>query len=205
MSRHYAEGVFRINLETGKVNKSFEDKASAVKLPKELEGVVSRQYCTSRQYSIEMDFSTSPLVVGDTVSALSVEKQGDGKQKMSLKRWDRKTCQPLQTVEMLSGKDLWSMVPLDGAHVLVKQEDAFQVFSLQTGKRITGLPLQPAPTAVVGGQVFQLVETNSGYWGSGPSGPLHEWARTLQARNLETGKLVWERPAEPRRMLEYPP
>jgi outer membrane protein assembly factor BamB len=201
-ARKNAEGVTRVHLKTGKVEPLTPDKVPAeagAKLPTELEKVTSRQYWNGS------DWRTSAFVVGDTVSALDLQIPPGGKQKMSLKRWDRKTARALDTVTLLEGKSLWPMASLDGVHVLIHQalpkeqlpggDYAWWVFSLETGKQVAKLPYEAGTMAIFGSRAFQVV--------TGPRKGPGAWVqpRTLRALDLKTGKLVWERPVEPQRIL----
>jgi hypothetical protein len=100
------------------------------------------------------------------------------------------------------------MVSLDGVHVLIHQalpkeqllegDYAWWVFSLETGKQVAKLPYQAGTMAIFGPRAFQVVTGPR----KGPGRPgVGEQPRTLRALDLKTGKLVWERPVEPQRML----
>jgi hypothetical protein len=191
--RKAADGVFRIKLKTGKVEAVAADKVPAVKLPKGLPTVSSDLYYT------ETDSLRSPFVVGSTVLALTVKNQPGGKQKMSLKRWDRKTGKALDTVDLLTGKSLIPVLSLDGAHLLVhpgvQGNYDLWVFSLERGKQLAKLRYQSGGRmAVVGGLVLQNVP--------GPAKSAREQSLTLRAVDLKTGKQLWARAVEPNRTLQ---
>jgi hypothetical protein len=159
--------VARVNLVTGKVAMLPADKGlpePKVKLPEELAKLKSQQYWTGA------DWKTDLFIVGKTVSALDVKQVG-GMSQMSLKRWDLATGKPLETVELLRGKELWPQVSLDGQHVFVHQalvkeqlpaaDYAWWVYSLATGKQVSKYPFE-APlnnVMVLGPRAYHLVSS----------------------------------------------
>jgi PQQ enzyme repeat len=195
-----ASGVAQVNLESGKVAMLPAEKAPPDpkgKLPEQLAKKVSLQYWTGS------DWKTDLFVVGNTVSALDVQAPG-GVATMSLKRWDLTTGKPLDTVELLRGKELWPQVSIDGQHVFVHQalvkeqlppgDYAWWVFSLETGKQLCKLPYEGPlnNVTVVGTRALFLV----GGQRLGPRPGNMVQPRSLRALDLKTGKVAWERPVE---------
>jgi hypothetical protein len=192
-ARKNAEGVARVNLETGKVEALDKDKVPAApgpKLPKELEKV------------------PGATVVGNQVVALSVEQAG-AKQKLILKRWDVNTGKADDPVTLMEGMSLHHQLAADGGAVLVHQalvkealpegDYAWWVFSLETGKQLAKIPYEQGTThaTVLGERAYYVVQgPNKG----GRPNPF-EQLRTLKAIDLKTGKAVWEHEIEPVRML----
>jgi hypothetical protein len=200
-----ASGVARVNLETGKVEMLEADKVppeASPKLPRELEGVVSQQYWTGR------DWKKAPLVVGNTLCALAVSDSGGGTAKLTLKRWDLATGKELEPVELLQGKSLWPQVSPDGRYLFVHQalvkeqlpegDYAWWVFGLADGKQVAKLPYEPGLTTVLGPRAYFL--TTQPRKGPPVGGALVQ-PRQIKAVDLKTGKTEWERPIEPQRML----
>ena len=200
-ARKEAHGVARVNLESGKVEMLADDKlpAEATKLPKALENEKSRQYWTGS------DWKTTPIATGGGFAALVQEDKGGP---LSLKRWDA-AGKPLETVELMKGKELWPMVSADGRHLLVHQalvkeqlpegDYAWWVFSLETGKQVAKLPYEGNNgMAVVGDRAFMVVAGQR----KGPPRPgMWEQPRTLKVFDIKSGKLAWEHAAEPHKML----
>jgi hypothetical protein len=205
-ARKEASGVAQVNLETGKVALLPADRAPAepgVNLPDELKKVASQQYWTGK------DWKTTPFVLGNTVSALALERKGN-LGKLSLRRWELSTGKPLGTVALLEGKELWPQMSADGHYLFVHQalvkeqlppgDYAWWIFSLETGQQVAKLPFTEQLTGltVLGPYAFYLA--------SGPrKGPPRPGdlvqPRTLKALELKAGKLAWEHPVEGQRML----
>jgi hypothetical protein len=204
-SRKEATGVARIDLKTGKVTMT-PDRAPAetVKLPEELSRVASQQYWTGS------DWKTTPFIIGNTVSALAVQNLGGAGTQMSLKRWDRTTGKPLDTVAMLKGKELWPQLSADGKYVFVHQalvkeqlppgDYAWWVFSLESGKQVSKLPFtgQLTDAIVLGDRLYHLA---SGQGKPVFGGGERVTPRSIQAVSLKSGKVVWQRPVEGQRFL----
>lgn len=204
-ARKEAAGTARVNLESGKVTMAEADKTPAgPDLPDELKKVASQQYWTGS------DWKTTPFVVGNTVSGLAVQNLGGGASEMSLKRWDRKTGKPLDTVSLMKGKELWPQTSADGQYVFVHQalvkeqlppgDYAWWVYSLETGKQVAKLPYNGAlaEATVLGGRLYQL---SGGQGRPKFGGGESVIPRSVKATDLKTGKVLWERPVEGQRFL----
>ena len=201
----------RVNLETGKIEMLDGDKAPAEpapKLPEELAKVASHQYFTGT------DWKQKPLIVGNTLAALAVENLPGGRQKMSLKRWDVTTAKALETVELLEGKSLWTLISPDGRYICIHQalpkeqlpegDYAWWVFETATGKQIAQFPFEAGSTelTVLGPRAYYMVNGSR----KGPPRPgLWETPRVIKAVDLKSGKLLWERNLPPQRMIPPPP
>ena len=200
-----------INLKTGKVAMLETDKAPvepAPKIPPELAKVESYHFFTGT------DWKQTPPVVGKTLAALAVEEQGGGIQKMSLKRWDITTGKELQTVEMLRGKALWTLIAPDGQTIAVHQalvkeqlpegDYAWWVFDAATGKQLAKFPFEPSSTelCVLGPCAYYAVNGQR----KAPARPgAIETPRLLKAVDLKSGKVVWEHNLPPVRRIPPPP
>jgi hypothetical protein len=210
-ARKEAHGVARVSLDTGKVEMLDADKAPAEpapKVPAELEKVASHQYFTGAEWK------QKPLIVGTTLAALAVEDAGGGVQKMSLKRWDLTTAKALDTVELLKGKSLWTLIADDGRTVAVHQalvkeqlpegDYAWWVFDAETGKQVAKFPFEAGSTdlSVIGPRAYYAV---NGQAKVPPRPDGFETPRLLKAVDLKTGKQVWERNLPPIRHLPPPP
>lgn len=210
-ARRQAHGVARVGLETGKVEMLDARKAPmepAPKIPPELQKITSHQYFTGT------DWKQKPLIVGKTLSALAVEDQGAGVKKMSLKRWDLTTGKALETIEMLRGKELWTLISPAGRAIAIHQalvkeqlpkgDYAWWVFDAETGKQVAKFPFEADSTGltVVGPRAYYAV---AGQRKGPPRLGVWETPRLLKAVDLKTGKQVWERNLPPNRMLPPPP
>lgn len=131
-----------------------------------------------------------------------VDVQGDGdRQKAVLRRWDVATGKALEPITLLSGPALGVVVAADARTVLVLQSiyelsppvghNAWSAFSTETGKPLGKVPYPPGMSSVtaVGDRAFFIVLDMA------PEGDFTgRMARVLQAVELKTGKLLWQRP-----------
>jgi hypothetical protein len=210
-ARKEAHGVARVSLENGKVEMLDADKAPAEpapKVPEELAKVASHQYFTGAEWKHK------PLIVGNTLAALVVEDQGGGVQNMTLKRWDLTTGKALETVAMLRGKALWTLIAPDGKTIAVHQalvkeqlpegDYAWWVFDTETGRQVAKFPFEAGSTelTVIGPRALYAVTGQR----KGPPRPgLFETPRLVRAVDLKSAKQVWERNLPPQRFLPPPP
>jgi hypothetical protein len=99
-------------------------------------------------------------------------------------------------------------VSLDGRHLLIQPlaekgehlpDAAWSVYFLATGDLLGRVPerLGAADMAVVGGHAFCTFTKPAKI---GPGGVI-EQPTSLRAISLKTGRVAWEHPVEPRRML----
>ena len=200
-----ADGVAAVSLESGKVEllgKDKEPKVDELKLSDELAKITSQQYFTGS------DWVQRPIIVGGTLAALSQENATDGKIKLTLKRWDIATGKAKDSVELITGKELFLIVPGGGTHLFVHQalpkdklpdgDYAWWIFSLETGKSVGKIAFeQTMELVVVGPRVLYAVN------GAGKGLPpgTFEQPRTLKAVDLKSGKALWESPLEPIKTL----
>jgi hypothetical protein len=204
-ARKNADGVARVNLETGKVEMLAKDLGleTEPKLPAALEKITSQQYWTGA------DWKTKPLVTGSVVAVLTQEGKGD-QATLSLRRWELATGKELETLKLMEGKSLWPQVTLEGSHVFVHQalpkeklpegDYAWWVFSLATGKQVAKLPYGPMEGAAVLGTKVLIGGADPG--AGPPRGPFGApQPRALRAIELATGKELWKHALEPHRTL----
>jgi hypothetical protein len=194
-----ASGVARVNLSTGNVTMVDSDKPpdDSKLLPASLKEVLSERYWAVTAWK------TTPFVIGQTVSALSVEERQVDGSRMSLKRWDLKTGKPLETVELLKGKRLWAQASAEGKYLFVRQivmkdqsysgEYTWWVFALDTGKLVAKHPFEGLleKTTVLGGRLYYQTRGQT-------TRKQGEWVqpREIQVVDLQNGKLLWSRPLE---------
>jgi hypothetical protein len=213
-SRKHAAGTARVNLASGKVEMLSAKEGDAGTGPKLPPG---REKVTSRQYWTGSNWETKLLVAGKVLAALQQQKADGQKEKLVLKRWDRKTGKALEPVALLEGQALWLQVQPGGNYVFVHQalvktalppgDYAWWIFSLETGKQVGKVPFEAGTqsVAVIGSRAFFLVP---GQIKARPGGrPFFgmEQPRALKAYALASGRLLWERPVEPIRRLPPPP
>jgi hypothetical protein len=208
-ARKSAAGVARVSLDTGRVEMLAPDKVpapAAVKLPEGLEKVAARPHWNGFEQEKRVHVAGSHAVAPD------VEFAG-GKQKLVLRRWQLSDGKALAPVTLLEGKALRVEVGSDGGTVLVHQsltrqalppgDYAWWAFSLETGERVAKFPYEEGTVTatVLGPRAYYLVQVPSR---GGRPDPF-TLARALKAVDLKSGKLLWERPVEGRRMLPQPP
>jgi hypothetical protein len=201
-----ARGVASVSLDSGRVEMLDKDKqppSDEPKLSDELAKITSQQYFTGS------DWLKKPAIVGNTLAALSQESLPENKAKLTLKTWDISTGKAKATVELLTGKELWPLIPAGSKHVFVHQalpkenlpegDYAWWIFSLETGKLEAKIPFEGAmDLGVVGPRLFYTVSPPP----KGPPG-FGERPRSLKCIDLKTGKALWESPIEPHK--ELPP
>lgn len=204
MSRKEAHGVARVNLETGRVKmlSAGEGRAAcAVKLPDALKKEAAKLYWNGH------DRVTTPLIVGRTLVRPDFESVGD-EQVVTVRRWDLGSGRALAPRELLRAKRMFVYVTLDGRHLLIQPlaekgdhlpDAAWSVYFLATGDLLGRVPasLGAADMAVVGGYAFCTVSKPTKILPRG----LLEQPTYLRAISLKTGRVAWERPIEPQRML----
>jgi hypothetical protein len=188
-ARKNADGVARVDLTTGKVEMLAADKMPPlpkVKLPPGAEKVVSDKYAI----------------------ATTSERVGR-EQRLVLKRWDLATGKALPPIELLSALALRVEVSADARTVLVHKavassalppgDYAWWAFSTETGKLLSKFAYEQGTTTAtaLGGRAYLVVQVP----GKGGPRPHRTIQRALKAIDLKTGKLAWERPIEPVRIL----
>jgi hypothetical protein len=166
-----------VDLDTGSVQLMALDEAAAKTVP--------------RRPPLEPHDLDEPWFAGGVVTRL-VWDTDDGYQKLSLETIDRSTGAIRAAVDLARGRGLVAQVTPDGCYLLVHSEpqttedDPWSVFSARTGERVATLPHEADATspAILRDRLFYLVEQR----GSGAP------TRTLRARELDAGGLVWELP-----------
>jgi len=201
-----AAGIARINLETGKVEMLPPEDSAAARLPKAF------QHVTSLPYQAGSSWQTDPWVAGEKLAALGSE-ESEGQQVLSLKTWDLSTGQAHAPITLAKGKGLVPSVTPDGRYLFIHHEllpgpppaedQAWWIFSVETGQRLATLSYEPGTqeACVVGTRVYYLVQGPPYSVASGAS----VLPCTLKARELASGKLLWEQPLQGRRVSKPPP
>jgi len=198
-ARRDASGVVRVDLDTGRVRMLGPEPPpdGLVKVRRELSRGRAQSYWDGH------DWTTDPLLVGDTLVKPWWEEAPDGRLKVGLRRWDPGTGKGLGSTELLRGTKLRPAVSLDGRHLLVEavpaEAGAWLVFDLPTGKAVGRLsaPAGPFGVAVVGPHAYF---TECKAMKMRPRGVMEQPTK-LKAVSLKTGQTLWERPVAPRRAL----
>ncbi len=197
-----ADGVARIDLESGDVELLAPDKAPAqprVKLPPDAEKEAVRSSWADGKWEKVPQVSDR--------HAIATPVRGEGAEHtVALKRWDLTAGKRLPEIALLSGTDLRGEVSPDGRTALVYKgparkpappsEPVWWAFSTETGKLLSKFADEPGTTAMtaLGMRAPAVVEAPR-------KGPETTIPRRLRAIDLETGKLAWERSIGPYRFL----
>jgi hypothetical protein len=176
-AEHDAAGIVEVDLDTGSVQLMALHEAAAKTVP--------------QRPPLEPHDLDEPWFAGGVVARL-VWDTDDDQQKLSLETIDRSTGAVRAAVDLARGRGLVAQVTPDGCYLLVHSElqttedDPWSVFSARTGERVATLPHEADATspAILRDRLFYLVEQR----GSGAA------TRTLRARELDGGGLVWELP-----------
>jgi hypothetical protein len=191
-------GVARIDLETGRVTLGPAEKTApaAETFPDELDKLSVRWH----------------NVVGDAHKAVVLEEYGPV-QRLMLRSWDPDTEEEDEAVELLRGRRLLVQTTFDGRYLCLRDaipnpdvglppaermKYNWSLVSPETGREIGRISCEPGTEAVLvlGRRLYCLV-----------AGPIHTaprqtpiQARAFQAIDLKTGKKLWERAVESRRL-----
>jgi hypothetical protein len=187
----------RVSLRTGKVANVPGDKVPAPRGPALPEEVLKAVGRTPRG---PFGRRTRVAVGGKYVVRVDVRGEDVG-QKAVLRRWDVTTGKALEPVTLMTGAALAAVVAVDGRTVLVQQstdeplvgrEDAWHVFSAETGKPLgkVGSPPNTYTVAALGDRAFFLVWDIPPDLDRSPS----DMARRLRVVEMKTGKVLWDRP-----------
>ena len=176
-AEHDEAGVVEVDLGTGSVERMALDDSAA--------------RSAVRQPPLEPEDLDEPWIAGTVVTRLVWDTE-DGEQKLSLETIDPSTGDVRGVVDLAQGSGLVAQVTPDGCYLLVHSElgpgadDPWSVFSARTGERVATVALEAGATspAILRGRVFYLVEQRDA----------DAVRRTLRARELEAGRLVWELP-----------
>jgi hypothetical protein len=204
-ARKNADGVARINLETGKVEVVDADKWPADKsVSAEVEKVAARPVPG-------LPGAKRVLVVGDQAVAVDVEGQ-----KVVLKRWELKDAKPLEPVTLLEAPAFRVDLSPGSGRVMIHKaltkealppgDYAWWIFDLATGKQVGKLDFIPTTreAALVGPRALFVVNPPMKGPGPGPFGGF-TIQRTLRAVDVASGKTLWDHPLEAERRSPPPP
>jgi hypothetical protein len=172
-----AAGVVEVDLDTGAVEQMAPGDAP------------SRP--AARRPPLEPHDLDEPWLAGTVVTRLVWDAEDD-EQKLSLETIDPSTGAVRTAVDLARGRGLVAEVTPDGCYLLVHselrsgEEDPWSVFSALTGEQVATLAHDAGATspAILSDRVFYLVEERDAA----------SARRTLRARELEAGSLVWELP-----------
>jgi hypothetical protein len=193
---HTAAGVARLDLKSHKVEMLDADQMPPPELPAGVSKALAK--LAARPAETPAGPETRVVTAGDLAVALDVEKGS-----VTLRRWDLKTEKALDPVVLAQGGRFHATpFPASGA-VLIRPagKDApgaavWQVFSLETGKRIARLAaerdaLQPT---ILGSRLYYafLGKLDIG----NPRAPNLPVVRQLRAVDLQTAGKLWTCPLE---------
>jgi hypothetical protein len=198
-SKKDADGVARVNLESGKVEMLPADKAppppEGPKVSDELKKAAARDVLNGS----EMEKKVS--LCGDYAVAVDVEPAGP-KQKVVLKCWELKSGKALDPQTLAEGGPFQTVFVPSAGVALVRNttakpesdDAAWVVYSLETGKETARFSFDPGTTeaTVVGPRAYYVVQGQP----KGPPAGAFTLPRTLRAVDLKTGKRLWDHPLE---------
>jgi hypothetical protein len=148
--------------------------------------------------------------VGVSYKALVLEETATG-QKLVLQSWDASTGQAQPAHELLQGERLIVRPTLNDRYLCLRDtlpspdqkadergRHAWSIFDVATGERVARLPFEAGTLAiaVLGSRAYCLVAGGV----PGSLGKAFVNPRVLKAVDLRTGKVLWERPAEGKRL-----
>jgi hypothetical protein len=211
--RKHADGVARIDLETGKVELRPAEKAppAARKMARQLEKLAVRwQGVTGKTF-------TAVVLEEAETAASPAPPAGSKEQKLVLRSWDLATEEANPPKELLRGKRLLVQPTLDERYLCVRdagvapeekgtgedhKKQDWSVFAVETGELFVRVPFESGTQAltILGPRAFLLM--------AGPiKGPIDRpfvHPRSLKAVELKTGKTLWERPIEGKQVAPPP-
>jgi hypothetical protein len=187
-----AEGVARIDMETGKVSMLAKTEAVAGKKAEVFEPVISLPY--KKGFS----WYSAPWTVGDQTFALLSD---DTPQQITfLKVWQAATGKQILEEEIVKGGVFNFHVTRDGKYLFAQSADMenpsslpepeWQIFSLQPLKRLATLRLEPEfdLPAIINSHLYYLSQDSD----NGLEDNFAIRRETIKARDLDSGKLLWE-------------
>lgn len=199
-----AAGIVRVDLQTGTVTMlppiARQDAPSARVPP----GILM-----SYQMGASAVWQTEPWAVGDKLAIIAGEIEGST-QSLNLFTWRPSTSEAGVSVPLVKGQALVSYVTPDGLYVLIHSEapaatpsgnSPWWVFSAETGSRVTVLDYEPGTreACILDTRLFYLLELP-------PTSHANVVQQAvLKLRELNDGKLLWERSLAERLMQAPPP
>lgn len=197
--RLHAAGSFDVDLTTGKA-KELPAEPAAARPPVELDKLVVRWQGW----------------VGNNFKALVLEEE-ETQQKLLLRTWDKAGNAVGPPRELLRGQRLLVQPTVDELFLCIRDASAspdnrveadrlrsgWTIFAVDSGEAVEHAPFVPGTqaTSVQGSRHFVLV---AGQVRGAIDRPFMH-PRSLQAIDLKTGKLLWERPVEGKQMLPPEP
>jgi len=193
-ARRNANGVFRVNLKTGKVQ--------IVEAAPQVEAEGGEIQAQTQRPVLKAPAWNEELSVGDVTALLSLEYNADDKiNTLLLKRWEREGRKALPDTSLYTVSVVLPQLSLDGNYVLVHQpayeelsveERKWSIFSLATGKQIAKLTFDEMTGAVsiIGARAFCEIHEDRRM----AKGGNHPTKRDLKVLDLTSGKELWTRP-----------
>lgn len=223
-ARREAAGKARFDLKAGRVETGPPDLTPAPTLGfPPVDKIALRWHGVARGHRVALvleDVVVPPSAPpagakpGETAAPIPIKTERE--QSLVLRSWDRITGQLLRTETLMKGKRLLVKTTLDELYLFLRDSPpspdmrrandapwhSWEVFEVATAKRVARISFTPGTEAVsiLGMRVYALV--------GGPlRGPLDRPGvrpRTLQARDLKTGEVVWQRPVAGK-VFDVPP
>jgi hypothetical protein len=198
MPRRAATGTVRIDLESGRVTAQ-ETRQRLARPTAELTGPLGG--LTSLPYWTETGWESKPLQLGRRVAVLVADRpRGQAATTLRLRTWDRTTARLLTDVVLFQARAPWPQVAPDRRYLFLHQavpreelpegDDAWWVFSLETGKQVAKVPYEVGTGLInlIGPRVYYLVDA------SGKGQREKTPGRLLKALDVKSGKLLWQHP-----------
>jgi hypothetical protein len=207
-------GTGKINLETGKAMLQTDPKSvdvtaglipEAAKPAQQMPAGLPEKLTTVWQQYHEKENGRITLL-GDRLVGVSMvlEKLGqEFQKKVVLNAWDAKTGTAAEPVELVKDKALAIaniLLTADRRHAVVQfSTSALTIYSLSDGKLVA------KDVKGVASPENAFVDGKRLYYAELMGGGAMQTPNTLKALDLESGKLVWERPLKPRSTIPLPP
>jgi hypothetical protein len=203
-ARRNADGVARVDLESGKVEMLETTKAPPPEKPSKALEKAAEQLFPDHKADVNRVVTAGNL-------AVAIFPATGEKPNTVVMRWDMKAEKMLDPIAIkdaaesrlfgFAGVVLARRQPMSGQPA--NKESTWDAFSLETGKQLGTIAIEPrvADLTVVGPRVFVMIQAEH----KGPPFGGGVIPRTLKAIDLKTGKQTWEFALEGERLPPPPP